>query len=223
MKTTTLKLAIIFLILATGLTSCKEKEPKELDPGQIAANLAKNGSIDPAHLVGEWAAVKFAYTPDGKKISNHIDIPVDYLFYDIEWIAEQQGISVEEAIDRARPLLKIPDPPHTPPKEEWYYWDEEREGWLHKVVLWNLLVCNSSWWICSISSHLINIDQYESTLMGCPGSTEGNVGTALWCAYSFVVRGDEFMIFFTIPDHITLLPSQSILENRNLLILKRRK
>ena len=36
----------------------------------IAFNLSKEGSSDPALLVGKWDCIRYAYTEDGKTISN---------------------------------------------------------------------------------------------------------------------------------------------------------
>ncbi|MCL2739098.1 MAG: hypothetical protein FWE30_06595 [Bacteroidales bacterium] len=57
--------------------SCQNEPNPTIEPlsdEQISSNLLTmggiDGSIDPQHLIGEWNLVKFAYTADGKEISN---------------------------------------------------------------------------------------------------------------------------------------------------------
>jgi hypothetical protein len=48
--------------------------------GTYAANLSRQGSNDPNHLIGKWIFKKFAYTADGNEISDLIDIyPLDFI------------------------------------------------------------------------------------------------------------------------------------------------
>jgi len=65
---------IFFVLLAIGLTgaACEKKELQ--DEQTIASNLSKKGKTDQTLLIGEWELVRFAYTPDGSKISNKATI-----------------------------------------------------------------------------------------------------------------------------------------------------
>ena len=223
MKTKIVKLIMLLLILPGSFSSCKEKEPNDKHD-LISSNLLKMGSVESALLIGEWDIIKFAYTADGKKISNQAVIPIDP-FYDIEWIASHNGISIEEAIDILRPKFKIPDPPITPPEDEWHYWDDVNEHWvINPNVLWHLYACNSSTWTCSLSGNLINIKACGSTSKLCTTSSENDIWFALTNAYSFVIRGNELIIYFTGIEKLDKIQKKEfqILENYNLLILKKR-
>jgi hypothetical protein len=210
LKVQNLKFITILLILLGSFSSCKGKESKGKHD-LISSDLLKTDSVEYEMLIGEWNIINFAYTDDGKKISNKTVIPIDST-YDIEWIASYNGKSIEEVIDALRPKLKIPNPPITPPENEWNYWDDANEQWvMNSNVLWHLSVCNESMWICSLSGNLINLTNFGSTLKNCPDSVENDVYFALINAHSFVIRGDELIIYFTGN------------ENRNLLILKKCK
>jgi len=176
--------------------ACEKKLQKEEIQSLISSNLLKDGDIDPKLLIGEWDLVRFAYTTDGNIISNVADITIDP-FHDIEWIASQNGISIDEVVDMLKPKLKIPDPPCSLKNES----DDP----------WVLSVCNISTWICSLSSNLISLKNFGSTLKHCPNSAENDVCFSLINAHSFVIRNDELIIHFTGD------------ENKNLLILKKRK
>ena len=117
-----------------GLLCEEEDEQAEpLSDEQISSNLVIDGDIDPSLLVGEWNLTRFARTTDGIKISNCADIQMLVApHYDLEWMASASGRSICEVIDRNRPQIKIPDPPITPPKDEWYYWDDVNETWVYE-------------------------------------------------------------------------------------------
>jgi len=198
MKLEKLKLLVMLLVLAIIFAGCKQNnvDTDLLTDEEISFNLLETGKIDPALLIGEWNIIKFAYTSNGHRIRNVVDIPIDP-DYDIAWIASHNGISINEAIDAVTPKLKIPDPPITPPKNEWDYWDDVNEHWVTNAnVCWHLSVCNSSTWICSLSDNLINLKCYGSTLKGCSNSAENDIAFALSNAYSFVVKGNELIIYF---------------------------
>jgi len=191
--------------------SCQTKSEagQPLSDEQKSHNLTKNGKIDPDLLIGEWDIIKFAYTPNGNKISNVANIPIDPI-YDIELIASLNGISIDEAIDRVRPKLQIPNPPINPLENEW---------------LWNFSGCNWMEFKCSISENLINFIGKGSTYKGCsPQSTDNEISFALLNAYNFVIKGDEFVIFFTGIENIDKDKKKDfvILKKHNLLILKKR-
>lgn len=75
MKTNILKLTALCMVCMLFSFSCQTKineDEQLLSPEQISTNLLKSEftEIDPALLIGEWNITKFAYTADGKKISN---------------------------------------------------------------------------------------------------------------------------------------------------------
>jgi len=194
MKTKNVIIAIV-LFLVGSFSACCNEEGQRNKHDIISSNLLRNGSVDTNLLVGEWNIAWFAYTTDGKKISNRTEIPIDPTL-DIEWIASQNGISITEAVEMVRPRLTIPF------KEQN---DVVCEG------LWTVSVCNTSCWDYSINNNLINLELFGSTLKNCPYPAEDEVFRALSNAHSFVVRNDELIIYFT------------GVENRNLLIFKGRE
>jgi len=237
MDTQILKFITILLILSGNFSLCEGKEPKSKQD-LISSNLLKTGSVEPALLVGEWNFIMFAYTDDGENISNQAVIPIDSVYYDIERIASYHGISIDSAINRVRPWLKIPNPPITFPENEWKTEHEALFWYLpippanrnsgHGPLSWRLHACNTSLWSCSLSGNLIKLKAHDSTAKECSKSIAKDIRFALLNAYSFVIRDDEFIIFFTgvkkfYENFYTIQEKKfKILENHNLLILKRR-
>jgi len=73
---------------------------------------------------------------------------------------------------------------------------------------WRLDHSNSNLFICSLSGNLLKLELRGSSFMLSP-QEEDEIVTALINAYSFVIKGNELIIFFTKVD------------KRNLLILKK--
>ena len=74
------------MMMSLSFWSCQNDS---LSDEQIAFNLSKKGKNDPDLLVGEWDAISFAYTADGKKITDRtaisnvtLIIPSKYKFSD---------------------------------------------------------------------------------------------------------------------------------------------
>ena len=200
-----------------------ESSMDKLDSSDFLAMGDIYGSIDYELLIGEWELLKFAYTADGNLFSDMVDIPISPDF-DIKWIASQNGISIDEAIYMLKPKLQIPNPPITPPEDEWYFWDDLNEYWVeNSVVLWRLYVCNASTWICSLSDNIVNLKLYSTTKMGCSNSAESDIMFALSNACSFVIRDNELLIFFSGIEKLDNIQKKefTILKNHNLLILKK--
>ena len=64
--------------------SCQNKndasqQSDTLSDDVILNNLSENGKFDPKLLIGEWNAVAFAYTTDGKKISDRATIKSNFI------------------------------------------------------------------------------------------------------------------------------------------------
>ena len=182
------KLYFLLLICFIGTVSCENKEPK--DKQIIASNLLKNGSADTKLLVGEWELIKFAYTTDGNKIS------------DIATISDVAvGFTTLNYIDI------------TAPDEEYISYFCELEP---KLCSYNLSsIFNFSFCyhflFYSISENLTGfITSQFPFMINIILTDDGNdVLNALKNAYSFVIRGDELIIYFT------------GVKNKNLLILKK--
>ena len=75
---------------------------------------------------------------------------------------------------------------------------------------WELYHSNSTWFICSLNGNLIKLELKGSTLVGSPPE-ESNIVEALRNVYSFVVKDNELIFYFTGD------------EDKNLLILKNDK
>ena len=217
-----LNLFVMLLALAISITGCKKNDDELTE--LISFNLLRmggaKGSIDPALLVGEWNIVKFAYTANGNKISNVADIPIKRSVYDYEWSAFAQGISIDEAIDRARPKLIIPEP--LPIQDELEKLVEygitpcairellilnESEGWSYLGV-WGVSACLGGSFACMVSGNLMKIKDGWGTGYYCP--EQKGIISAFANAHSFVIKGDELIIYFTGD------------KKKNLLIFKKR-
>ena len=172
--------------------ACKKDEPKNKDE-LINSNLLKTGTADPALLVGEWELVKFAYTADGKKISGIVDISnVAVGFTTLNYI--------DITIPDEKYVLSLCD---IEPKLSAY----------DLSSIWNIGLCDRSYFY-SISENLISFITsknlsyfYINIILTNDGN---NVLNALKNTYSFVVKDNELIIYFT------------EVEDKNLLILKKR-
>ena len=73
----------IFVFIGFLSWSCQNKGEADLSEPLsdelISINLSKNGKTDPELLIGEWDAIKFAYTADGTKFSHSKNISSDYV------------------------------------------------------------------------------------------------------------------------------------------------
>ena len=150
--------------------SCGNKEANEqpLSDEQISFNLSKNGKTDPKLLIGEWDAVAFAYTANGHKIYEVVKIKSAHLVI-----------------------------PVAPTGSECKVYDPEI-GSFKSSVKWGLECSNSFGWLCSISGNSIKFTSCGGTKMGLPCPDEENdILKAFYNAYSFVIKGNELMIFFT--------------------------
>ena len=217
-----LKFFIPFFIILFCWSCNNDAVEQPLSDEQITLNLSENENNDPELLIGEWNIVEFAYTTDGKKILDVTNIPIDP-DYDLEWIASQNGISIDEAIDILKPKLEIPNPPNTPPEDEWIYSNGVNQV-ENADVLWRLHACNSSTWICSLYGNLIRLKANGSTMKYCPNSAESDIMFALSNAYSFFIKSNELIIYFTGNEKLDTIQKKEfkIIKNHNLLILKKR-
>ena len=149
--------------------SCQNKG-QLLSDEQISINLLKSGEADTELLIGKWELVKFAYTADGKKISNVATVSGDSLSIPAEYL--------------------------------WYV--------------------SESTYTCSISGNLIELALSSTSIDVEPPHIKYDVMFALSCAYSFVIKGDELIIYFKRVEDEKLLSSCTVIENKNLIIFKKR-
>jgi len=175
-----------FLIVMVTIVcwSCQSAmDGKEMDIELVVKNLSINGNNDPALLIGEWELFKFAYTANGEKISNERDIADLALL----WGDKVLRISYED------PLQYIKDAPPD---------------------LFGPFYILNSYHFYSISDNKMTFSKYSDSTFGIDIhiTDEGfNVLNALKNTYSFVIQGNELIIYFT------------GMEDRNLLILKKNK
>ena len=166
--------------MAGGFVSCKEKESKDRHD-LISSNLSKNGSIDPAFLIGEWELIKFSYTEDGKRIS------------DVKTISRVSDVSLSYNI------VKIRDDDPT------QYIIDAPSGVSGPWIFAN------NYLFYSISGNLISFAKLSGSVWAIDihMTDEGfDILNALTNAYSFVIKDNELIIYFT------------GIDNKNLLILK---
>ena len=177
------KLLLMFLGIFLSCQTNDEDDQQLTEPlsdEEISVNLVKKGKIDPTLLIGEWDLIKFAYTADGKKISDiaviskvairRVDVngsPINRLIiYDYD-SKDYDGIDV--------------------PSGPWVFWPY----YLHY----------------SISGNLINYLKEDSYIYVMDTFTdEGyDVLNVLMNTYSFVIKGKELIIQFTGEDDKNLL------------------
>ena len=183
-----MKLKTILILLAVSIVGCNNDDDEaaqvqQLSDEQITLNLIEyadaGAGINPELLIGEWDVVKFAYTADGKEISN---------------VATVSGA-----------WLKIP-----------VEFNLGEEAWL-------LHCLNSAFYACSISGNLIEFEPLGSTYIYVPTPhLEFDMEFALDNAYSFVIKGNELIIYFKKIDDKDSLSKCTVIKNKNLLIFKKR-
>ena len=169
---------LAFLLIVAGVSSCQHNNDSEppLPSEQISLNLLIDGTADPELLIGEWNAIKLAYTADGKKFSNEVAVQA---------------------------TLKIPSAP-TPIDYE------EKD-------LWRLSYYGSQY-TCSLSGNLIELTLRRSHFYWIEPPHEAyDLTCALAGAYSFVIRGEELIIYFKGCENNV----NQVNKNKNLLILKK--
>ena len=191
-------LCIVCLLLSWSCQNRGEPDlPKPLSDELISFNLSENGKTDPELLIGEWDAVAFAYTTDGNKISNRIAIPSQSA-----WTEDGKPITIPGA------RLTIPS----------------TAAWIDDdgTDLWDLRVLNTIWYTCSISGNLIELICHASTCINVvTPHIECDMNVSFGNAKSYVIKGNELIIYFTRIDDKDLLSHCTIIENKNLLILKK--
>jgi len=88
---------------------------------------------------------------------------------------------------------------------------------------WTLQSWNTLLYTCSISGNLIELKLCGSTYVNVPSPhIEYDFTLALSNAYSFVIKGNELFIYFKKVENKDLLSNCTVIENKNLLILKKR-
>ena len=179
-------------ILFSGSCQTTSEDGQALSDEQIAFNLLEDGTTDPELLIGEWSVIAFAYTADGKKISDVTDIS-DLGFGEFgaeELYAMVAGWYAIEIKDND-PVLFFSDAP------------SGLIGPLSFGVMNHFYL---------LSGNLISYYRSWDSTFGIllPESDEvRDVKYALTHTYSFTIKGDALTIHFTGK------------ENKNLLLLKR--
>ena len=199
------KVALTTMCSAWILITCSCRKDVLLSDEEISSNLIGTGGIegsyDPKLLIGEWEPVMFAYTANGKKI------------------AKIAGISMTDYFGRPR-FLAINDYPYEFKK---YLMSQLTLPEDLSTLFGPCTIFDYSF-LCSISGNLIN---YRSELNDVPianfplqtsfsynskidlDSEQLDILNVFESAHSFVLRGNELIIYFKGD------------EKRNLLILKK--
>ena len=177
--------------------SCQNKtdQPEPLSDEIISFNLSENGETNPELLVGEWDCVKFAYTADGKKISNAVAISQGMLTIPNEPFIEN-NFDIEDDWERIR-----------------------KSQWSLNCLNWNGFFC------LSLGQNIIEVMLCGSSFAGIPTpNVEHDLTYATRTAHSFVIRGNELIFYFQALDDENLLPNFEVIKKNktNLLILKKR-
>jgi len=185
MKTKNLILSISLISILSVITVCSCQYTNETsDPisDMISLNLSKDGKIDPELLIGEWDCIMFAYTADGCNILN------------------------ETALSCALWDGRLTIPVVPTPK------DYIVNGDILWEALWRFHYINSHHLSCSLSGNSIKLNLLFATKKYDEPECikkEIDITTALKNAYSFVVKDNELIIYFT------------GVEDKNLLIFKK--
>jgi len=181
MKTVKFIIPLFIILLCWSCQS--DADDQQLSDEMISLNLAENGKADRELLIGDWDLVSFAYTKDGKKMSN------------------------VTAVSGGR--LSVPFAP-TPADH-------------HPSERWRLGCINSIWFICSISGNNIELELRGTTFAGVPTPhLEHDITFAFANANSFAIKNDELIIFFKMVKDKDLLSFCTVIENKNLIIFKKR-
>jgi len=192
------KIAVTMLFVVCSISwSCQSKNEvndQPLSDELITLNLSENGKTDPSLLIGEWDAIKFAYTANGTKIFDIVKI---------------KSASLEIPIVPTGTECEVYDPETGMHKAS--------EKWLLRSSI------NGGGWICSLSENLIKLTFCGSTKIYVPNPhEEWDLVWALNNAKSFVIKGNELMIFFTGDEENKGFTSIAGDKKINLLILKKR-
>jgi hypothetical protein len=188
-----IKSILIFSVLV-GSFSCENinEADQPLSDEQIAFNLSNSGENDPALLIGEWDCVKFAYTADGNNVSDVVKITSSVLVIQVAATSSEC-----EVYDLAT-------------------------GMYRQLEMWRLHCINSSGWLCSLSGNSIKFTFCGGTKIGVPiPHEEWDIEWAFHNAHSFVIKGNELMIFFTGDEGDKKFTSVAGNKKINLLILKK--
>ena len=178
---------LILVLCAMFGWSCKSEDNQPLSDEQISVNLLRLGVSDPTFLIGEWDLVRFAYTADGRKISS-----VSTIRNCIGWSHDINN-KTDCIVDISEGFLLNED--------------DELQG--HELLAVYFKQCLTTY---SILGNIMNMNRSDCWAILLPWTNdETKVNNALLNAYSFVVKGNELIIYF------------KGVENKNLLILKRRK
>jgi len=176
-KVTVLMLCAVCTLFCWSCQNRNEADqplPEPLSDEEISFNLSENGKTDPDLLIGEWDATAFAYTADGKKVSN---------------------------------LATISDCPVRIVNT--FLWHEDDELLDHEFSV-NFKICSYPY---SRSGNKIKYIRERSACFAINvpwTNVEMKVDNSLKNAYSFVIKGNELIIFFTEA------------KDNNLLIFKKR-
>ena len=188
----------MMILSVACFTSCTSRNNSEIE-GELligewdtSCTSCNNSEIE-GELIGEWDAIKFAYSEDGINISDVVKIE-----------------SAELVIPVAQTISEC----------EFY----DPEIGMRSSESWSLHCINGSCWLCSISGNSIKFTLCGTTKIGIPNPhEEWDIYWAFQHAYSFVIKGNELMIFFKGDDDDEKgFTSIAGIEKMNVIIFKKR-
>jgi hypothetical protein len=220
MRTKILKLKIIAysLLLVMIIAGCKKES---LSDEQITKNLAGDWEFNPEHLFGMWKPVRFAYTKDGKKISEvEESLNSDYTV-EILQVFQWSGGLVSALKDQLQfEFLENYSFNYSTPSYfarlsskryvyENRYCEECRPFGIHYNKFTDItdFVAEQSkpGNIYNLNTGMTWAEYLADFEFNEPTGDEFKIYTVLEKAYGFVIRNDELFIYFTGIEKINLL------------------
>ena len=195
------KVAAIALCVACVLFgwSCQNRNevdlPEPLSDEEILLNLSKSGNFDPELLIGEWDCVRFAYTADGRNISDVVEISKGRLTIPNEPFIKNR-FNIENDWERIR-----------------------KSQWSLDCLNWYGFFC------LSLGKNIIEFVQNGYTFAGTPTPhVEHDLTYAIRTARSYVIRGNELLFYFQKIDDGNLVSNFEVIKKNktNILILKKK-
>jgi hypothetical protein len=189
-------LSMMIILLCWSCQNVMDSDQRVSDE-LISTNLSKDGECDPKLLIGEWDAIEFAYTTDGNKLSNRNVIS-------------------------GRGSLIIPNEPFIENIENVEDilgdWERARNSrWSLNCWNWFSMFCSSS------GKNEIEVKiTCDTQVMVYTPHIEYDLYFALSKAHSFVIKGNELILYFSEVKDKELLSKCTVIKDKNLLIFKKR-
>jgi len=168
--------------------------PEPLSDEQISINLSENGKSDPELLIGVWDAIAFAYTAEGKRMSNRTAISKGRLIIPKQPFIEK----IEDIEDDWEKVLNF----------RWHFSYVNSYGFF----------C-----LFSAGNEIELIKRGSTYIYPIPPNLEYDLICALTATISFVINGNELIFYFPKIEDNDLFSYFTVIEKNktNLLIFKK--